>query len=145
MRLVMRQAPEWQEKAWSQVFSAVVEGVKAPPEEPCHKCVRIYGILASEFSTALDSVNDSSANVGYAAADALNAADTVRLLAKLECIPEGFIADVDEAVHKIREDEHAVAQEEYDKEDVEEAVNQMINFSDRILEAVVAKCKGLGT
>ncbi|MDG7022986.1 MAG: hypothetical protein JRN45_00535 [Nitrososphaerota archaeon] len=132
-----KQPAEWLNKAWSQVFGAIVEGVEQPPEEPCHKAIRLYGIFTSEMGNAQDSLGDSFADAGYAAADVLNAADTVKLMARDGCISEGFVKDIDEAVSKISGDEGF-----YDKEDVESAINDIMNMSDRILEDVVVRCLG---
>lgn len=131
-----RVEPEWRNDAWSAVFSAAVEGVKQPPEEPGHKAVRFYGIFCGEMSTAADNLGSSFADAGYVAADILSAVDTLALMSKEGVLSEGLLKDVKEAVKKIED-----GQKDFDKDDCEDAFNSIMNMSDKILEEVVDKCK----
>jgi hypothetical protein len=117
------------------MFNVAVLGMKQPPEEPCHKCVRLYGIYTGEMSTAYRSVEDSFADAGYASSDALNASDTIKLMAKEGCLTSAVDQDVDEIVKKITEANEG----NFGKDDVERALDELQEIP--VLEEVVKTCK----
>lgn len=125
------------QKALTRVFRQAVEGVQHTPEEPCHKCIRLYGIFTSDMNSAYGSIGDHYADAGYAASDVLEAADDIKLQVKEGCIDQGFVADVDQVITMIR------GSEDFDKDDVEKALDQLDELTDKILDAVVEKCRKL--
>jgi hypothetical protein len=134
MRLLVRPQEERPAaRELGRVFKILAGQMEPPPEEPCRKCVRLYGLFTGELAEANKDIADHYADAEYASAGVEGAAETIKLLAEYGCIPEGLVRDTDEAMKRIQG-------EDYDKDDVEAVAEAIGDFP--ILDAVAAFCRG---
>jgi len=146
MRISVRAQESGSAKELGRVFRVLTGQLELPPEEPCRRCIRLYGFLSSESSKADDSINDGNASAGYAAEDVLTVADSIIQLAELGCIPIGFKADVEQARKPLGTPEFDALEEDYSsdsegKKIVEGVNDEFVEMRVKVLDEIAAFCQ----